>query len=225
MHLFDMLGSWGPVTAWMYETIVVPSLAPLYDRFVAEAVPEQPEGAAIIDVGCGQGQVASRLAARFPRCRVTGLDLSPDMIRRAREHNPDRDNLDFRRGDAMALPLDDQTADFAVSVASIKHWPDRVRGVSELLRVLRPGGMLCLLEADRDCSPESARRFADLWRHVVPGDAAFQAFYFRRFVAGAALNLDELAGVLARAGAVELEAQRFTDLPFVVARARSRPPG
>ena len=220
MNPFEMRGSWGPATAWLYEHIDGAGIGALYDRFVAEAVPTLPDGATIIDVGCGQGQVSSRLAARFPNCSVVGLDLSPAMIRMAHERNLDRDNLEFRRGDAMALPLDEDSVDAAVSVASIKHWPDRMQGVREILRVLEPGGTLCLLEADRDCTRAAAMRFTRRWRRILPKEEELQAFYFRRFVAGGALNLDELVGVMTRAGVVDLQAERFSDLPFVVAQAR-----
>ena len=221
MNLFHMIGGWGPVTGWVCEQVVGAGIGELYNRFVNEAAPFVPDGATIIDVGCGQGQITGRLAARFPRCQVIGLDLSPAMVERAAENNLTPDNLSFRQGDAMALPLEDASVDLAVSVASIKHWPDRLRGVQELVRVLRPGGPLCVLEVDRDCSFAAARRFTESWRHVVPRDEYLQAFYFRRFVAGQALNLDELVGVFTRAGVEDLQAQRYMDLPFVVAQAKS----
>lgn len=220
MNLFEMRGGWGPASAWLYEHIVAAGVGSLYDRFVAEAVPALPDEATIIDVGCGQGQVTSRLAVKFPRCEVIGLDLSSAMVRLAFDRNLPRENLRFQRGDAMALPFDDESVHAAVTLASIKHWPDRARGVRELLRVLERRGSLCILEADRDCTHASARRFTRLWRHVLPREEELQAFYFRRFVAGGALNLDELVGVLTRAGATEIQAEKLADFPFVVARAR-----
>lgn len=220
MNLFEMQGSWGPATAWLYEHVVGAGVGSLYDRFVSEAVPTLPDGAKIIDVGCGQGQVTSRLAANFPNCEVLGLDLSPAMVRLAHQRNRQRENLRYQRGDAMELPLDDESVSTALTVASIKHWPDKARGVREILRVLEPRGALCVLEADRDCTHASARRFTRLWHHHFPREEELQAFYFRRFVAGGALNLDELVGILTRAGVEDLEAERMSDLPFVVARAR-----
>jgi SAM-dependent methyltransferase len=224
MHLFAMRGAWGPISGWFYETVIGRRVGPLYDRFVAEALPELPDGSTIIDVGCGEGQVSSRIAAWLPACQVIGLDLSPAMIERASARTPPRDNLRFVQGDALALPLQDDSVDVAVSVASIKHWPDRLRGVRELLRVIRPGGTICVLEADRDCTHAAARRFTEHWLHVLPFDRDLGAVWFRRVVAGQALNLDELVGVLTRAGVADLQAERQADLPFIAARARKAAP-
>lgn len=222
MHLFEMRGSWGRTTGWLYERVVGAGVGELYDRFVDEAIElADIDQGLVIDVGCGQGQVSGRLAQRLPGCQVIGFDLSAPMLERARERAPALDNLELRRADAMQLPLGDDTVDLAVSVASIKHWPDRERGVAQILRVLRPGGHLYLLEVDRHCSSEATRKFVDSWRHLAPGTALVEAAYFRRFVAGGSLDLDEIAAMVSRAGGRELEVWRLPELPFVVARALS----
>ena len=215
-----MKGRWDRLQAHLYEAVVASGIDALYDRFVEEVTPRVAEGSDVLDVGCGMGQVTSRLALEMPDCRVVGVDLSEDMVRRARAHAPARDNLSFQQGDAMALPFEDERFDVATSVASIKHWPDRLRGVKELLRVLRPGGLVCILEADRDCSDAQAARFVADWRAVVPGTRPLLNWYFRRIVAGQALNLEELVGLMTRAGVVDLEHQQVTDLPLVVAWGR-----
>ena len=220
MRLFKMVGAWDPVSAWLYESCVAERLGTLYDRFVAAVATEVAAGSTIVDVGCGEGQVSRRLAERHPEATVIGIDLSPTMVERAAARHGHLGNLGFRVGDALELPFSTGTADLVVSVASIKHWPDRLAGVKEILRVLAPGGFLCLLEADRDCSPAASRRFASYWRPSLPPTPIVGGAYFRRFVAGQALNLDELVGLLTRAGVVGLEARRLDELPFVVAQAR-----
>lgn len=220
MHLFKMKGGWGALAAWLYSKVVAGGAPGLYRRFVEEAVPRPPAGGTVADVGCGGGQVARLLAERDPACHVVGVDLSASMVRRAARQAGDLPNLAFRQGDAMDLPLGDGSADLVVSVASIKHWPDRLQGLQQIHRVLRPGGALCILEVDSRCSPQAARRFAGLWRFVLPGTRGLAAAYFRRFVAGQGIDLEQLTALLGRAGFVEVEAQRLEQLPFVVARAR-----
>ena len=224
MNLLRMRGAYGGLEAWLYATVVAGGMAPLYRRFVDEAVPAVEPGGQVIDVGCGAGQVARLLARRFTDHQVVGLDLSPDMIARARKGAEDLPNLELRVGDAMSLPLESGTVALAVTVASIKHWPDQARGLRELWRVLQPGGALCLLEADPECSRATAQAFVSSWRHVMPGTRGLLACYFRRFVAGQSPRATDLERMCRTAGFVELEAERRQDMPVTVVRGR-RPLG
>jgi hypothetical protein len=79
---------------------------------------------------------------------------------------------------------------------------------------------MCILEADSRCSPQAARRFAAYWRYVLPGTRGLMAVYFRRFVAGQAIDPEQLTALLGRAGFAEIEHERVEELPFVVARGR-----
>lgn len=221
MHPFRMSGAWDPVSGWLYETLIAARLGPLYDEFVAGVHLGPPLTGTIVDVGCGAGQVSRRLAERHPDATVIGVDLSPAMVRRASAENAEVRNLGFQVGDATDLPLGDGTASLVVSVGSIKHWPDPVAGVREMLRVTEPGGSVVVIETDRACSFARARRFASYFRPETLLTSVIGGLYFQRFVAGQAFDLDQLVGVLTRAGAVGLEARRVEDLPFVVARARS----
>lgn len=222
MPIMNMRGRWSLLQARFYEAVVATGIEGLYDRFVEEVTPRVDKGSRVLDVGCGRGQVTGRLALEMPDCQVIGVDLSDDMVQEAREHMSPLENLEFRRGDALDLPFDDQSFDVVVSVASIKHWPDRLTGVREILRVLTPGGSVCILEADRDCSKSSAARFVADWRHVLPGSEPLLNWYFRHIVAGQALNLDELVGLMTRAGAVEIEHQHqaLSELPLIATWGR-----
>lgn len=98
-------------------------------------------GARILDVGCGTGQLAAAIAA----CGYTvfGLDLSPGMVRKAR----DRGLEGTYSGVGTALPFADNTFDLAITVATLHHLevPERVFGTTaEMGRVVRPGGFVVL---------------------------------------------------------------------------------
>jgi ubiquinone/menaquinone biosynthesis C-methylase UbiE len=99
----------------------------------------------VLDVGCGTGVLALRMAELGHT--VTGIDLSPEMIDRARR-NAEEEGLrvDFRVGDAAALDWADETYDLVVARHLIWLLPDPERGVAEWLRVLRPEGRLALIE-------------------------------------------------------------------------------
>lgn len=219
MSLVNMREHWGTVQSWLYESVVAAGIDSLYEQAVEEASVQIPDGTKVLDVGCGQGQLAARLAERKPACTVIGIDQSADMIRRALARNPRRPNLEFRKADVLELPFANDEFSMALVVASIKHWSDRLRGVQEILRVLAPGGKLGIVDVDRDCSLERATRFVEKWRHMPPRSIPFTARYFQTVVARQSINLDELVGVLTRAGVVGLEARRYPDLPFIFARA------
>ncbi len=223
MNLLKMRGAYGGLEAWLYATVVAGGIAPLYQRFVDEAVPDVTPGARVIDVGCGDGQCARLLARRFSECPVTGLDQSDDMIARARQRTTGLSNLEFEVADAMDLPTDSDSVALATTVASIKHWPDQLQGLRELHRVLEPGGTLCLLEADPDCTRAAARTFVSTWRYVVPGTHGLVATYFRQFVARQSPTAANLERMFRSAGFIDLETERQTDLPFSVLRGRKVP--
>jgi SAM-dependent methyltransferase len=85
----------------------------------------------LLDVGCGGGSFAAALAERG--WTVTGIDVSEDQLRLARERG-----VDVVRADAAALPFDDETFDAAVSVFTHTDMDDFARAVKEVARVLGP---------------------------------------------------------------------------------------
>ncbi len=98
-------------------------------------------GQDLLDVGCGTG-VAAITAARTG-ARVCGVDLTPELLERARENSriPNLE-IDFREGDAEALPFDDASFDVVLSQFGHMFAPRPNVAISEMLRVLRPGGTI-----------------------------------------------------------------------------------
>ncbi|MER8041656.1 class I SAM-dependent methyltransferase [Streptomyces sp. NPDC094032] len=95
-----------------------------------------PTGVAL-DAACGTGRQTEALVARGHR--VIGVDQSPEMLAKARERAPE---AEFRVGRLEDLPLDDDSVDVAVCSLAMTHLPDLKAGVSELARVVRPGGRI-----------------------------------------------------------------------------------
>jgi ubiquinone/menaquinone biosynthesis C-methylase UbiE len=99
----------------------------------------------VLDVGCGTGFIALRFAELGHS--VTGIDLSPQMIDRARRKAEQKSlQIEFCVGDAVDISFPDQTYDLVVARHVIWNLPDPARGVAEWLRVLRQGGRLVLIE-------------------------------------------------------------------------------
>jgi len=102
----------------------------------------------LLDVGCGTGG-AVLAAARRPIAKACGVDVSPGMIARARANSGDLGNVEFRAGDAEAIPYPDAEFTIVVCTNSFHHYSDPVHALLEIRRVLRPGGRLVLVDPDR----------------------------------------------------------------------------
>jgi SAM-dependent methyltransferase len=129
--------------AGVYDTLTRLLLGPLYRRIAADVAAAAPDGAQVLEVGCGPGHLSIRLA-RQHGLDVTGLDLDPAMIARARANADRPGNSDQRRpsfvlGDVAALAFPNGSFDLVVSTLSMHHWADPTAGLAEIGRVLRPG--------------------------------------------------------------------------------------
>src|ERR1700688_2101326 len=99
----------------------------------------------ILDVGCGAGWLARLLAEHVPEGRVVGIDISDEMVRRARKNYVDLENTMFVLGGADEIPWDANFFTRAISVESAYYWPDPASGLREIHRVLREGGSAWIL--------------------------------------------------------------------------------
>jgi SAM-dependent methyltransferase len=102
-------------------------------------------GKRVLDVCCGPGHLAGSLSEAG--ATVEGLDFATPMVDRARENYP---SLDFRRGDAQALPYDDATFDHVVCAFGVMHLSDADAAIVEAFRALRPSGRYVFTQWARD---------------------------------------------------------------------------
>ena len=100
-----------------------------------------PPGLRWIDVGCGNGAFTELIVARCAPVDVRGIDPSEGQLGFARTR-PGAHGVTFQQGDAMALPFADRTFDAGVMALVIFFVSDPVKGIAELVRVVRPGGLV-----------------------------------------------------------------------------------
>jgi SAM-dependent methyltransferase len=99
----------------------------------------------ILDVGCGSGWLSRILAKGVPEGRVVGMDISDEMIRRARQASVDYGNLVFIVGEVAEIPWEQNFFTKAISVESSYYWPDPAKGLREMYRVLAERGSAWIL--------------------------------------------------------------------------------
>jgi SAM-dependent methyltransferase len=99
----------------------------------------------VLEVGCGSGWLARRVAKRVPEGRVVGMDVSDEMIRVARRTSLEFDNILYATGEVGEIPWDASFFNHAISVESAYYWPEPGAGIGEIFRVLRTGGAAWIL--------------------------------------------------------------------------------
>jgi SAM-dependent methyltransferase len=141
-----------------------------YQRVILDAVPDGC-GAAI-DVGCGDGMLACKLAARC--AEVTGIDRDERMIAVARERGRAVPTVSFTQSDFLAYPLEDASFDFACANTALHHM-DFGAALVKMARILRPGGRLAVVGLAAHGSPadlaiDAAAIPANLWYKRTRGE-------------------------------------------------------
>ncbi len=99
----------------------------------------------VLDVGCGSGWLARRIAPRVPQGLVVGIDLSDEMVLRAQRAKDSIPNLKFLQGAADHIPWADDFFTQIISIESAYYWPDPAKGLREIFRVTAPGGCAWIL--------------------------------------------------------------------------------
>lgn len=107
-----------------------------------------PQGARVLEVGCGTGAVTRVLAAWPGVVKAVGVDPSPVLVAKARELGAGLTTLTFEEADGRSLPFGSTTFDIVVCHTTLCHVPGPEAMLHEAVRVLRPGGGLAVFEGD-----------------------------------------------------------------------------
>lgn len=110
----------------------------------------------IVDMATGTGDLAIAMARALPEARITGVDLSDEMLAVARRKIRARgleERIDLRQGDAEHLDLPSESVDVVTAAFGVRNFSDPEAGLRELRRLLRPGGRIVILEFSTPSNP------------------------------------------------------------------------
>lgn len=210
---------------WMWDL-----LGPVYNHYIRGAnaglfedvATRAPSGCgdSCLEVGTGRGYIALNLAAACPKSTVTGVDYSITQVRAAERLRRKKGlaNCRFRQADAMHLPFADASFAGAVTVGSIKHWPEPRRGLAEIRRVLRPGGWIILSEIDRETTDGEIRTYM---KRLSPYRSLDPLLFWglRNIIFGGSFTGRDLAAMAADAGFGDIVLTASPTCPYAVVEA------
>ncbi|MEA5510994.1 class I SAM-dependent methyltransferase [Crocosphaera sp. UHCC 0190] len=133
---------WAPNYDVLFTTIFYQSIHKRLLSYVSLPHPYQ-----VLDLGCGTGRLLNRLAAQFPDLQGTGVDLSPQMLKEARQNNQHHPRLIYTKGNAESLPFANNQFDAVFNTISFLHYPNPQQVFSEVSRILRPQGQFYLADS------------------------------------------------------------------------------
>jgi len=170
----------------------------------------------VLDCGTGTALIPILLGRRPVFAKVTAVDLSDEMLKIARQ-NIDGEGLrlriELRRADCKDLPFADGSFDAVMSNSIIHHLPDPQPALAEMVRVLRPGGLLFVRDLLR---PETGARVEELVETYAGGETERQRGLFRDSL-HAALTLDEVRRLLRDLGLSAGLAAQTSDRHWTIA--------
>ena len=188
--------------AGVYDVMNTVMTAGLHHRWRSRAVDlaRVGPGTRALDVATGTGDLAIELASRGGD--VVGSDFSEGMLARARTKAP---GLTWEQADAMALPYADNTFDAATVGFGARNFGDLAQGLREMVRVVKPGGRVVILEITTPQKPPLSTFFSLWFDRIVPLMGRFDEAYtylpnsVKRFP-----GPEPLASVLAEAGCTDV---------------------
>lgn len=198
-------------------------------RLIREAAAARPS--VVVDLATGSGDVAFSLKKGLPpRTRVVGMDFCQPMLDEAEKKkaaDPAFSEVEFRQGDILDLPVEDEAADVVTIAFGLRNLADRARGLAEMRRILRPGGTLLVLEFTQPAKPLRPLYYFYLKRILprvagaISGDRG--AYEYLNATIQAFPDKVALGGELRDAGFADVRATGMTGSIVALHRARRDP--
>jgi len=177
------------------------SYAPFARRILRSIAPLEG-GSTIVDLGTGPGILSIELHKLLPQAKIIGVDLSSDMLAIARRNADEAgmSNYETRLGRAEEIPVESNSVNLVVTQSSFHEWEDQRKGLSEIFRILKPGGSLILKDYNRDWLSKWRRNLFKFFMMMI-GESYEDHLGMFKF------TFDEVADLLREAGFDEIKGQ------------------
>jgi ubiquinone/menaquinone biosynthesis C-methylase UbiE len=164
-------------------------------QYADEVASQLRDGSAILEVAPGPGYLAIELA-KLGKFWITGLDVSKDFVEIARRNAKNAGvPVDFQQGSASEMPFEDSSFDFIVCTAAFKNFKEPSKALSEMYRVLRPGGKSQIVDMNRNSSERQIQEYTE--RLGATGvDKLLMNLVFKHFLRNGAYTREELVGLI-----------------------------
>ena len=156
-----------------------------------------PANGKVLEIAPGPGYFCIELA-KLGNFQITGLDISKSFVEIARRNAAEAGlKIDFREGNASAMPFPDKTFDFTFCQAAFKNFSEPVPAIAEMHRVLRPGGISVIADLRRDASAlEIEREIKGMG--LGPLNRFMVRWTFRNMLLKSAYSVDEMRTMVAQ---------------------------
>ena len=177
----------------------------IYQEWAERLAQQIPEGSDILEIAPGPGYLAIELAKR-KRCKIIALEISETFVEIARDNAAKAGvEVDFRQGNASAMPFETGTFDFVVCTSAFKNFSEPVKALQEMHRVLKADGKAWISDLRRDVSDRTIRDFVANQKNVK-GLAAFSMRYnFTHALRPRAYSGDQFREMAIQAGFTSVE--------------------
>ena len=146
----------GVIAAWYSKTTLKDLKR--HKLMAKQLVEKIPTNGKVLEIAPGPGYFCIELA-KLGNYQITGLDISKSFVEIARKNAAKAGlKIDFREGNASAMPFEDKTFDFTFCQAAFKNFSEPVKAIAEMYRVLRPGGLSVIADLRRDAPAEEIDR-------------------------------------------------------------------
>ena len=173
-----------------------------------------------LDLGTGPAQIPIFLAQRCPQIRITGIDLSVNMLTLGEQHIAEAglvDRITLQCVDAKDLPYPDQSFDGVISNSIIHHLPNPMAAFQEINRVIRPGGLILIRDLMRPDTPAAAQALVD--RYAADDTPYQKRLFYDSFLA--ALTISEIEAMLAQTNLIDAIVVQSSDRHWSIERSVS----
>jgi ubiquinone/menaquinone biosynthesis C-methylase UbiE len=197
---------------------LAPAYDRLWDRYSRNSLGKLADSLALkgdehlLDVACGTGRLGGILRQRYPKLRITGIDISPAMIKEARERLPEDAATSWHVGTLAEVEFPSAGFDVVTCANAFHLFLDQEDVLAQFVRLVRPGGTVCIVDWCREYPQIRmiqglARRFGAQYRNI--------------------LTRDEMRAKVREAGLAVEDIERFRATPFwgMMCMVAERPPG